>query len=107
MLKNLLGKVFGNKQARDMRRIRPIIDEINSYFEEYHSLSEEELRGKTAEFKKRLEEGETLDDLLPEAFAVIKEACLRHKGQSWDAAGVEITWDMVPYDVQMAGGIAL
>jgi len=107
MLKNLLGKVFGNKQGRDMKRIRPIIDEINAYFEEYHNLSEEELRGKTAEFKGRLEEGETLDDLLPEAFAAIKETCLRHKGKSWEAAGVEITWDMVPYDVQMAGGIAL
>lgn len=107
MMKSLLGKVFGNKQARDMKRIRPIIDEINAYFEEYHSLSEEELRGKTAEFKKRLEEGETLDDLLPEAFATIKETCLRHKGQTWAAAGVDITWDMVPYDVQMAGGIAL
>jgi preprotein translocase subunit SecA len=107
MLKNLLGKVFGNKQARDMRRIRPIIDEINAYFEEYHDISEEELRGKTAEFKQRLADGETLDDLLPEAFAVVKETCLRHKGQSWTAAGVEITWDMVPYDVQMAGGIAL
>ena len=107
MLKSFLGKVFGNKQARDMRRIRPIIDEINAYFEEYHHLSEEDLRGKTAEFKQRLAEGETLDDILPEAFAVIKETCLRHKGQSWEAAGVEITWDMVPYDVQMAGGIAL
>src|SRR5688572_18825870 len=107
MLKNLLGKVFGNKQARDMRRIRPIIDEINANFEEYHDISEEELRRKTAEFKRRLADGEALDDLLREAFAVVKETCLRHKGQSWTAAGVEITWDMVPYDVQMAGGIAL
>lgn len=107
MLKGVLGKVFGNKQSRDMRRIQPIIEEINSYFEEYQSLSEEELRGKTGEFKQRLADGETLDDLLPEAFATVKEVCRRHKGQSWLAAGVEITWDMVPYDVQMAGGIAL
>lgn len=107
MLKGVLSKVFGNKQSRDMRRIRPIIDEINAYFEEYHSLSDDELRGKTAEFKARLADGETLDDLLPEAFATIKEVCLRHKGKSWSAAGVDITWDMVPYDVQMAGGIAL
>lgn len=107
MVTKFLTKLFGNKQTRDMRRIRPIIDEINAYYEEYQALSEEELRGKTAEFRKRLEEGETLDDLLPEAFAVVKETCRRHCGQTWSAAGVDITWDMVPYDVQMAGGIAL
>lgn len=107
MMKNFLGKVFGNKQLRDMKRIRPIVDEINAYYEDYHNLSEEDLRAKTAEFKQRLADGETLDDLLPEAFAVVKETCLRHKGKSWPAAGVEVVWDMVPYDVQMAGGIAL
>lgn len=107
MLKGVLGKVFGNKQSRDMKRIGPIVDEINAYFEEYHDLSDEQLADKTAEFKERLESGETLDDLLPEAFAVVKEVCLRHKGQTWPAAGVDITWDMVPYDVQMAGGVAL
>jgi preprotein translocase subunit SecA len=104
---SFLTKFFGNKQIRDMRRIRPIIDEINALYEDYHNLSEEELKGKTAEFKSRLAAGETLDDLLPEAFAVVKEACLRHVGQSWEAAGVEVAWDMIPYDVQMAGGIAL
>jgi preprotein translocase subunit SecA len=107
MLNKFFTKLFGNKQARDMRRIRPIIDEINAFYEEYQELSDEQLREKTQEFRRRLEEGETLDDLLPEAFAVVKDACRRHVGQKWDAAGIEVSWDMIPYDVQMAGGISL
>jgi preprotein translocase subunit SecA len=107
MFQKFLSMLFGSKQARDMRRILPIVDEINRWFEQYQSLSDEELRAKTDEFKSRLAEGETLDDLLPEAFAVMKEACRRHLGQKWMAAGIEITWDMVPYDVQLAGGIVL
>jgi len=107
MLDKLFSKFFGNKQARDMRRVRPIIEEINAIYEELQALSDDELRGKTAEFRERYAQGETLDELLPEAFAVVKEACRRHQGQKWEAAGIEVTWDMVPYDVQMAGGIAL
>lgn len=106
-LKDFLTKLFGNKQKRDMRRIYPIVEEINAIYEELSELSEEELRGKTDEFRQRYAEGETLDDLLPEAFAVIKEACRRNVGRTWTAGGSEITWDMVPFDVQLAGGIAL
>lgn len=107
MIKGFLSRFFGNKQARDMRRILPIVDEINQWYEDFESLSNEELRAKTDEFKKRYEEGETLDELLPEAFAVVKHACKRHVGQKWMTAGIEISWDMVPYDVQLAGGISL
>lgn len=107
MFTGMMKRLFGNKQARDMRRILPVVDEINEIWEELQSLSDEELRGKTDEFRKRYAEGETLDELLPEAYAVMKEACRRHLGQKWFAAGIEITWDMVPYDVQLAGGIVL
>ncbi|MBX7245612.1 MAG: preprotein translocase subunit SecA [Candidatus Sumerlaeaceae bacterium] len=100
-------KLFGNKQARDMRKILPIVDEINAYYEEYQNLTDEELRAKTAEFKQRYQDGESLDDLLPEAFATIKDACRRHVGQKWEAAGIEITWDMIPFDVQLAGATVL
>jgi preprotein translocase subunit SecA len=107
MLKNIISKIFGNKQMRDMRRIWPIVELINEHYEQLQSLTDEELRAKTEEFRQRLSEGETLDDLLPEAFAVVKEACRRHLGKKWTAAGIEITWDMVPFDVQLAGAIVL
>lgn len=106
-MKNFLTAVFGNKQRRDMRKILPMVEVINEWFEEYQSLSDEQLRAKTDEFRQRFKDGETLDELLPEAFATIKEACRRHVGKKWEAAGSEITWDMVPYDVQLAGGIVL
>jgi preprotein translocase subunit SecA len=107
MFTNLLSRLFGNKQKRDMRKVLPLVDEINEWCAQYQELTDEELRAKTEEFRQRLQEGETLDDLLPEAFAVVKDACRRHVGQKWMAAGIEITWDMVPYDVQLAGGIVL
>lgn len=112
MLGNILTKVFGSKQARDMKKIQPLVDEINGYVEEYQTLTDEELQAKTKEFKRRyseseMSEGETLNDLLPEAFAAVKETCRRLKGKTWMAGGSPVTWDMVPFDVQLAGGIAL
>ncbi|MDK2972263.1 MAG: preprotein translocase subunit SecA [Candidatus Sumerlaeota bacterium] len=236
MLKKLMKIVFGDKQARDMKWIMPIVDEINEVAAEYEKLSDDELKGKTAEFRRmigavprvtrvgetvithelaeiflrrhpdvnralfmgtrrdfhpaelvcfvilkegvtpsddlatqiregmgrmspdhrpahvlfvdrypmlkdhkidydlimrvieagdipswgtykwdelakkaqpRKDEGITLDDLIPEAFAAVKEACRRHVGKTWMAAGGEIKWQMVPYDVQLAGAIAL
>ncbi len=100
-------KVFGTKYERDMKRIGPIVDEINRNSESYKSLSDDELRGMTAGFRQELAEGAELDDLLPRAFAVVKEACRRHVGKSWEAVGQEVRWDMVPYDVQLVGGIVL
>jgi preprotein translocase subunit SecA len=98
-------KVFGDKTTREMRRVAPIVQEINEWFEELKELTDEQLAAKTPEFRERLAQGETLNDLLPEAFAVAKEACRRHCGKEWEAAGVPIRWEMVPYDVQLAGGI--
>jgi preprotein translocase subunit SecA len=103
----IINKLFGTKSTREVKRISPLVADINRFFGEYESLSDEQLRAKTAEFKARYQEGEPLDDLLPEAFAAVKSACKRLLGQKWDAAGLKVTWDMVPYDVQLIGGIVL
>ena len=90
----LLEKLFGNASAKEMKRIQPLIDAVLALESEMESLSDEELRGKTAEFKERLNQGETLDDLLPEAFAVVREAAWRTIGERH-------------YPVQIAGGIII
>ena len=73
----LFEKVFGTYSARELKRITPIVDKIESLRPQMMELSDEGLKAKTAEFKKRLGEGETLDDLLPEAYAVVREAARR------------------------------
>ena len=108
MLENLLKSIFGSKHERDVRRVRPIVDEINRVHAELDTLSDDQLRAKTSEFRGRLESGaDTLDDLLPEAFAVVKQACKRLCGRTWDVCGIPLTWQIVPYDVQLIGGIML
>ncbi|MBI4418136.1 MAG: preprotein translocase subunit SecA, partial [Ignavibacteriales bacterium] len=144
-------KFFGSKHDKDIRLIKPIVEEINRQVELLSNLSDEQLRGKTDEFRARIKEAiqdieqeiaserasladdsipfeeregiydhidalnkeldhriqETLDTLLPEAFAVVKEACRRLVGQSWDVTGGKVHWDMVPFDVQLMGGVVL
>jgi preprotein translocase subunit SecA len=107
MLTQFVTKIFGSKHDRDVKKLWPLVNQINEYYESYKSLGEDELRAKTDEFKQRIQDGETLDDILPEAFAVAKEACSRHVGKSWDVVGRELLWEMVPYDVQLIGGIVL
>ena len=91
---NMFSKIFGSRSQREVKRIMPLVDKIESLRPEMQKLSDEELKGKTREFKKRLEEGETLDDLLPEAFAVVREAGKRVLG-------------MEHFRVQLIGGIIL
>ena len=181
-IKNL----FGNRNERELQKLWPVVEEIKSYEPELEQLSDDELRGKTDEFKAIIQEGvapieerlkeirgmlrgmatlpaggdgaalstegenealpaggdgqvaeapqkeltseerqelndeydaleeewidiveETLDELLPEAFAVVKETCKRLLGETWTAGGSEVTWGMVPYDVQLLGGVVL
>ena len=90
----LFTKLFGTPSQREIKRIQPLVDKILSLEEEYKALSEEDLKNKTNEFKARLSQGQTLDDLLPEAFAAIREAADRVLG-------------MRPYPVQLMGGIIL
>ena len=90
----LFTKLFGTRSQRELKKIQPVVDKILGLEEEYKNLSEEALRSKTAHFKERLAQGETLDDILPEAFATVREAADRVLG-------------MRPYPVQLIGGIVL
>src|SRR5678815_1746571 len=107
MFESLLKSIFGSKHDRDVKRAAPIVDEINRFAESYAALSEEELRGKTAEFRARLAAGETVEDLLPEAFAAVKDACRRLCGRTWQVVGITLEWQIVPYDEQLIGGLML
>jgi preprotein translocase subunit SecA len=149
-MKNLFKKLLGDQHAREVKRVQPLVDEINEIYGELQALSEEELKGKTEEFRAYLKErtgpieeqmaelrterarevdgGErerlsariqelddqlseeiedTLDELLPEAFAVVKETCRRLVGTEVKVSGQMIEWDMIPYDVQLVGAISL
>ena len=77
MLIKLLTKVFGSRNDRTLRRMRKVVNIINAMEPEMEKLSDEELKGKTAEFRARLEKGEVLENLIPEAFAVVREASKR------------------------------
>ena len=90
----LFDKLFGTRSQRELKKIQPMVDKVLGLEEEYRKLSDEELKAKTPAFKERLAKGETLDDLLPEAFAAIREAADRVLG-------------MRPYPVQIIGGIIL
>ena len=103
----VLQKVLGTKNQRDIKRIMPLVRRINELEVSYQQLDEATLRGHTAWFRKRLAEGEPLDDILCEAFATVKNACRRLCGTTVDVCGHELAWDMVPFDVQLIGGIVL
>src|SRR5882724_2092970 len=94
MLDTLLAKVVGTQNDRELKRLRPIVAEVNAFEPAIQRLSDEQLRGKTAEFRQRLSSGETPDDLLPEAFGVVREAGRR-------------VLAMRHFDVQIAGGAVL
>ena len=150
MLKAAVKKVLGSRHIREAKKLQPLVDEINELFEQYQSLSEEGLKGKTDEFRayiadataeirdeieelreekrnsedpmRRQELQEALADLdermvdktahvleeiLPQAFATVKETCRRLVGTEVSVTGQTMVWDMVPYDVQLIGAIAL
>ena len=154
MLGNVITKIFGSKHEREIKKLMPIVERINELYEEYHSLSDDELKAMTPKFRQRIQERvkpirdrisdlrheidvsfekgepperreelrqeiedlekeeneiieEVLDEILPEAYAVVKETCRRLVGKSWDVVGHKITWDMIPFDVQLIGAIVL
>ncbi len=107
MLTKILKAVFGSKSGRDVKRLLPKVARINQLEIEYQKLSEEALKAKTTEFQERLRNGETTDDIMCEAFAVVKNACRRLCGTTITVCDHELTWDMVPFDVQLIGGIVL
>lgn len=148
----VITKIFGSKSEKDIKKIQPILDEIKSYEDQIKQLSDDELKGKTEEFKQKIKDAtadtvaeikeirsqlddlenlsptehremaeyldeledkeleiieDVLEEILPEAFAVLKDTCRRFVGKSWKVGGNEITWEMVPYDVQLIGAIVL
>ncbi|CAN5859922.1 preprotein translocase subunit SecA [soil metagenome] len=107
VLQSILKLFVGDKHGRERKRLWPIVEEINALAADLASLSDDELKAKTEEFRRRLAEEETLDDLLPETFAVAKEACRRNVGRAWKVTDQDFVWDMVPFDVQLFGGIVL
>jgi preprotein translocase subunit SecA len=150
MLKSVIQAVFGTRHQRELKRLQPIVDEINRHFERLQGVDEAELKGQTDRFracireatadlqaeldelreKKRSSESAAereqlavemgrvekelksateaaLDEILPEAFATVKAACARLVGSEVAVTGQTLTWDMVPYDVQLIGGIVL
>jgi preprotein translocase subunit SecA len=109
MFNKVVTKIFGTKHERDVKRINPTVREINEVYETLHSLSDFELRAKTTEFKERLKEGETVDEILPEAFAVVKEVCRRlvEREASWYVCGIKTDWNMIPFDVQLVGAVVI
>lgn len=104
---NVIKKVFGSKHERDIKLLGPLVERTNAFEVEYQTLSDEQLKAKTVEFRERLEKGEALDSLMAEAFATVKNACRRLCGQTFDVCGHDLAWDMVPFDVQIMGGAVL
>ena len=94
MFQKVLTKLLGSKQDRDLKSFQPIIDAVNQQEAETKRLSDAQLQSKTANFREKLDAGASLDDLLPEAFAVVREAAMRTLGQRH-------------YDVQIMGGAVL
>lgn len=104
---SFLKRLFGTAQERTLRRYRKIVEQVNQIEQSLHQLSIDELKAKTDEFRERYKKGETLDSMLPEAFAVVKNACRRLIGTEVHVSGYNQKWDMVPFDVQILGAIAL
>src|SRR5260221_11882653 len=104
MVSWILKKILGSKNQREVKRLWPLVHRVTEVEAEYQKLSDEELRAKTEEFRKRLAGGAPLDDLLPEAFAAVKNACRRLSGKEWPVGGHAYHWHMVQCVVQTLGG---
>ncbi|MEW5926340.1 MAG: preprotein translocase subunit SecA, partial [Gemmatimonadota bacterium] len=150
MLMKVVHALFGTRHERELKRLWPLVDQINEEWERLQGVSEEELKGQTAKFRERIQQATAevsaeleelraakrsaesaveregiaqqigdaearfkaaieavLDEILPEAFATVKEACRRLVGTEVTVTGQTLVWDMVPYDVQLIGGIVL
>jgi len=109
MIQWILKKIVGTKNDREVKRLRPLVARINEFEQQLHTLSYEQLQAKTTEFRERLQKGETVDDILPEAFAVVKNCCRRftQANRIVNVRGQDIPWVMIPFDVQLLGGITL
>jgi preprotein translocase subunit SecA len=102
-----LKKFAGRHHRKYVEKCRPIVARINQHEQSYQSLTDDQLRAKTDEFRARLKQGETLDQILPEAFAAVKNAARRLCGREIVVCDHQLKWDMVHFDVQLIGGITL
>ena len=102
---SLLKWIFGTAQERTLRKYWKITAQVNQAEEALKSLTDEELTAKTEEFRERLRKGAHVDNLLAEAYAVVKNCCRRFVGKEIHVSGYTQKWDMVPYDVQIVGAI--
>ena len=107
-LRGVFERMF-SKRRRDYAKLQPVVDSIKELREPLKELSDDELRAKRQEFRTRYDGGESLDDMLPEAYAVVWEGCRRlvERKASWVVWGTDQVWDMIPYDVQLMGAIVL
>ncbi len=116
MVNWILKKILGSKNQREIKRLRPLAQRINELDEQFKSLSDDDLRAKTAAWKQELaaitdvqEQWKKLDEILPEAFAVVKNAARRltERQHTFEVCDQPMTWNMVHFDVQLIGGIVL
>ncbi len=107
MIEWLIKKIVGSKNERDIKKLRPLVARVNELQKGLELLSDDALKAKTQEFRDRLAKGQTLDDIMCEAFAVVKDACRRLCGTTVQVCDHPVQWEMVPFDVQLIGGIAL
>ncbi|GHW02693.1 protein translocase subunit SecA [candidate division SR1 bacterium] len=107
MLNWLTSLIGGDYNQKQLNQITPQIAQINERYGKFETLTDEEVQSKTEEFQNRYQNGETLDQLLPEAFAIVKQACKRIVGQEFEVKEEKQVWNMIPYDVQLLGGIVL
>jgi preprotein translocase subunit SecA len=106
---NLFKFLFGTRNERELKKLWPVVRQINRIEEEFQAkgFADEDFPKKTQEFRDRVSKGESLDSILPEAFALVKHACRRLVGTTAEVCGHTLTWNMVPFDVQLLGGIVL
>jgi preprotein translocase subunit SecA len=102
-----LKKVFGSAHDRLLNKYRKIVQEVNRYEQQLNALTDDQVRAKTDEFRQRYQKGESLDQFLPEAYAVVKNVCRRLTGTDIHVSGYDQKWDMIPYDVQILAAIAM
>ena len=107
MFEKLIGRIFGTKNDRELKRLWFQVEDINAVFEKLKGITPEDLLKKTESFIARIRDGEPVDDLMPEAFALVKWACKFLLGKKWPVADTMQEWKMVPFDVQLIGGIVL
>lgn len=103
----IVKKLFGTAQTRLLRKYQKIVSQVNALEVQLQNLTQEELTNKTLELREQFQNGKSVDDLLPEAYAVVKNQCRRLCGTQVHVSGYDQEWDMIPYDVQILGAIAM